>query len=431
MTERTVTKRHITEPNVTETITASLTILDKRLFFFLEQMAQIGATSKGGCNRQALTELDAKGRALFLEWCRVIGGAPRLDTMGNLFVRFAGQNPTRLPVLIGSHLDTQPTGGKYDGVYGVLAALEVMNTLYDSDIQLSRPVEIVVWCNEEGARFSPAMMGSGVFAGVFEQADIYKVCDREGLSFRQALCETGQLGKSPCRAFPFHAALELHIEQGPILEAENKPVGVVCGVQGMNWYYITLLGQSVHAGPTPMSMRCDPVQALSRLLTNLYQAISVYGDEARITVGKIQTTPSSPNTVPERIELTVDIRHPDQARLDAMSQQVLHLCHEPIDGVEVKIEPIWESPAVRFAPQCIQAVEQACEFLSLEALPIVSGAGHDSVYLSRVGPTGMIFVPCKDGISHNEAEYVAPEYLSAGANVLLHSLIALTNQSGD
>ncbi len=389
-------------------------------------MAQIGATPNGGCNRQALTELDRQGRELFLEWCRAIGGQSRLDSMGNLFVRFEGSDSQLAPILMGSHLDTQPTGGKYDGVYGVLAALEVMTTLADNRITLAHPVEIVVWSNEEGARFSPAMSGSGVFAGKLAQEAVYASLDDQGVSYLDALRETHQLGTDTCQAFEFKASLELHIEQGPILEAEQTTIGVVSGVQGMNWYQITLKGSSVHAGPTPMAMRNDPVQGMVKTMDLLFAKAGEYGEAARLTVGKITTYPSAPNTVPESVTFTLDVRHPNQAELDALSGDLLKLCDKATPEMVTEIDVLWQSPAVEFDPQCIQAIQTSADALALSSMPIVSGAGHDSVYLSSVGPTAMIFVPCKDGISHNEKEHTEPQQLVAGANVLLHSLIQLS-----
>jgi beta-ureidopropionase / N-carbamoyl-L-amino-acid hydrolase len=402
-------------------------INESRLLDFIEQMAQIGSTPLGGCNRQTLTTEDRLGRELFISWCEKIGGVTHLDSMGNLFVTFTGENPSLKPILLGSHLDTQPTGGKYDGVYGVLAALEVMTSLYEQNIHLTHNVQIVVWCNEEGARFSPAMAGSGVFAGKLQQNDIYTRQDDQGTTYFQALQESGQLGDIPCQAFPFTAALELHIEQGPILEAKKKSIGVVTGVQGMNWFEVTLTGETTHAGPTPMSMRKDPVKLLYSLLEKVYSLAESYGENARLTVGKISTLPSSPNTVPERVVFTLDIRHPEQAVLDEMTNNILSTCNSSAKQIEVSIKELWRSPAIKFSEICIAAVRTATEDLRLETMDIVSGAGHDSVYLSGVGPTGMFFVPCTDGISHNEKEHVDTPFLTAGANVLLHTLLNLSN----
>jgi N-carbamoyl-L-amino-acid hydrolase len=403
----------------------TIQINTQRLLSFISEMAKIGATKNGGCNRQALTEEDRIGRELFLRWSLLIGGVSRLDTVGNLFVRFEGKDSTRLPVLMGSHLDTQPSGGKFDGVYGVLAALEVMYTLYDQGKILSHPVEIVVWSNEEGSRFSPAMSGSGVFSGKLKQSDIYNFVDDKGISYLDALTASQQRGDHLCQAFPFSASLELHIEQGPILEAEQKSIGIVTGVQGMNWYQITLTGETTHAGPTPMSMRKDPVQALVSLLPEMYKKVAEYGEQSRMTIGKLTTIPVSPNTVPEHVIFTLDLRNPDQQKLNEMSEEVLSLCDELPSIFNSQIETLWQSPAVEFDPRCIEVVQTAATNLNLNMMPIVSGAGHDSVYLSSIGPTGMIFVPCKDGISHNEKEHVDPEHLVSGANVLMHSLILL------
>jgi len=406
----------------------ALQIKTVRLLSFISKMAKIGAKSNGGCNRQALTEEDRLGRELFLTWCDAIGGVARLDSMGNLFVRFEGTDSTKLPVLMGSHLDTQPSGGNFDGVYGVLAALEVMYTLHDQNKKLVHPVEIVVWSNEEGSRFTPAMSGSGVFAGKLKQSDIYKSLDDQGVSYHDALISSGQNGTELCQAFPFFASLELHIEQGPILEAEQKSIGIVTGVQGMNWYQITLSGETTHAGPTPMSMRKDPVQALMAVLPNIYDKVAEYGEQARVTIGKLTTIPSSTNTVPEHVIFSLDLRHPVQKTLDNMSKEVLDLCHQVPSIFKSDVELLWESPAIEFDLRCIDVIHTASELLNMNAMSIVSGAGHDSVYLSTLGPTGMIFVPCKDGISHNEKEHVEPEHLVSGANVLLHSLILLTEE---
>lgn len=407
----------------------SLHINAARLQTRLADMAEIGQTAGGGCNRQALTAEDQRGRALFLDWCHAIGGIETRDSMGNLFVRWPGTNPQLPPVLMGSHLDTQPSGGRYDGVYGVLAALEVLNTLHDAGRQTRHPLEIAVWMNEEGARFAPAMMGSGVFAGELDQQTMHQVTDKQGISVLQALQDSHQLGHTPCAAHPIAAALELHIEQGPVLEAKDIPIGIVTGVQGMHWFDITLTGATTHAGPTPMSMRRDPVQILAPLLQQLYSMVRSMDDDARITIGDIQTRPGSRNTVPAQITFSVDLRHPEQATLDAMTDSMFNLCQMQDPAIQITIDEIWRSPAVRYHPACIDAVTTAATQLGYPAMPIVSGAGHDSVYLSRIAPTGMIFIPCRDGISHNEQEYATPEQIAQGANVLLHSLLQLAGAS--
>lgn len=391
----------------------------------LQSMASFGALANGGCNRQALTAEDAAGRDCFVAWCQALGGQPRRDSMGNLFVRFAGSEPELLPLLLGSHLDTQPTGGHYDGVYGVLAALEVMHSLQEAGHQLRRSVELAVWTNEEGARFAPAMMGSGVFAGVFEQAELYQHCDREGISLLEALQHSGQLGSDPCTPFAFHAALELHIEQGPVLEQCGLPIGVVSGVQGMQWYEVTISGQSVHAGPTPMAMRTDPVQSLMSLLTELYALVADAGEDARLTVGSISTSTHATNTVPAQVRFTLDVRHPSQEVLERLCAGIEARCSLNRGMLQIAIRSLWRSPAVAFDANCQAAIAQACARLGLPQRTLVSGAGHDSVYLARLGPTGMIFIPCRDGLSHNELEYATPQHLQQGADVLLHTLLTL------
>ena len=404
---------------------ATLHTQGARLQERLQTMAGFGALANGGCNRQALTDEDAAGRDCFINWCQALGGQPRRDSMGNLFVRFTGSQPKLLPILLGSHLDTQPTGGRYDGVYGVLAALEVLHSLQDAGHRLRRTVELAVWTNEEGARFAPAMMGSGVFAGVFEQAELYQHRDQQGISLRQALEASGQLGSEPCQPFAFHAALELHIEQGPVLERAGLPIGVVTGVQGMHWYEVIIQGQSVHAGPTPMALRTDPVQALMQLLPQLYGRVAEAGEEARLTVGSITTSTHATNTVPPQVRFTLDLRHPQQAVLEALAAWVEDKCTLSLGALQIRIRPLWRSPAVAFDAGCQAAIAQACDQLGLAHRHLVSGAGHDSVYLARLGPTGMIFIPCRDGLSNNEQEYATPEHLQQGADVLLHTLLTL------
>ncbi len=408
---------------------SQLSINQTRLLQYIFAMADIGMTPKGGCNRQALTEEDQRGRQLFLDWCHQLGGEERRDSMGNLFVRWSGSDNSLPPVLMSSHLDTQPTGGHFDGVYGVLAALEVIATLHDANITTLHPLEIAVWTNEEGARFAPAMMGSGVFSGTLEQADIYQSADRSGVTVYDALVSSQQLGDTPCEPFPIFAALELHIEQGPILESKDLQIGVVTGVQGMNWFDVTITGETTHAGPTPMAMRRDPVQLSATLLNELYALAERYGEHARLTIGDIKALPGARNTVPSQVIFSVDLRHPEQNQLEAMTADFYALCQLLTGAVSIAVSPVWQSPAVRFHPRCIEAIEQASQRLNYRTQSMVSGAGHDSVNLSRIAPVGMIFIPCRNGVSHNEAEYASPEQLTAGANVLLHSLLNLTDAS--
>ncbi|WP_231758914.1 Zn-dependent hydrolase [Microbulbifer elongatus] len=410
-----------------------LRINGQRLWDSLMEMAQIGATQKGGCNRQALTDLDKQGRDLFVKWCEDAGCNVTVDEMGNIFAQRPGTGskggPDLPPVLTGSHLDTQPTGGKFDGVYGVLAGLEVIRTLNDAGVETEAPVEVAVWTNEEGARFSPAMIGSGVWAGEFDLDYAYARQDKEGNTFGAELERIGYKGQAPAKPRPLAAAFEVHIEQGPILEAEEKTIGVLSGVQGMNWYDLTLIGQPCHAGPSPMEGRRDPFMGLHRILDQLYKLAEEHAPWARATFGDIRVEPGSRNTVPEKLVLAVDLRHPDQKTLDAMDQRFREIAARIAEetGLEHEIREEWRSPAVAFDTKCVEAVRSAVADLGYSNKEMVSGAGHDSVYISRVAPTSMIFVPCEKGLSHNEAENAEPKDLEAGANVLLHAMLKMAN----
>lgn len=406
-----------------------LSIDGDRLWARLMEMGGIGGTAKGGCNRQALTDLDKAGRDLFIDWCTGIGCSIRVDQMGNIFARRAGRDEALPPVITGSHLDTQPTGGRFDGVYGVLAGLEVLQTLHEAGVVTEAPLEVVVWTNEEGARFSPAMIGSGVWAGAFSLEYGHGRCDKEGRSIAAELERIGYLGQEPASPRPIKAAFEAHIEQGPILENQGKQIGVVSGVQGMRWYDLTITGQPVHAGPTPMELRRDPFKGLSRILARLYALAEQHAPWARVTFGDIQARPGARNTVPEQLVLAVDLRHPDQAVLDEMDQALRRIAAEEAErlGLQASVRDEWDSAAVRFDDACVEAVQQAVDALGYSHLRMFSGAGHDSVYVSRVVPTSMIFVPCEKGISHNEAEYAQPADLAAGCNVLLHAMLKMAS----
>ena len=398
-----------------------------RLWSRLMEMAQIGATEAGGCNRQALTDLDQTGRQLFEKWCKDAGCTVEYDKMGNIFTRRAGTNNSLPPVLMGSHLDTQPTGGKYDGVYGVLAGLEVMESLNDHNILTKHPIEVVVWTNEEGVRFSPAMIGSGVFAGEFSLEYGLSRQAQDGTTIGDELLRLGYSDVRDCKPYPIKAAFEAHIEQGPILESENLTIGVVTGVQGMRWYNIELVGDAVHAGPTPMEDRRDPVMALHNICSRIYELAADYSPWARVTFGDIQCKPGSRNTVPEKVVLSLDLRHPDENTLSDMEAVVRKIVSEESTNKKVKanIRVEWKSPAIVFDQACITAVTTATENLGVSFMHMVSGAGHDSVYLSRVAPCSMVFVPCKDGISHNEKESAKKSDLVAGCDVLLNAVLSV------
>ena len=395
-----------------------------RLWESLMEMAEIGATEKGGCRRLALTDLDRQGRDLFVSWCREIGCGVEIDEMGNIFARKEGRNPNLPPVQAGSHLDTQPSGGKFDGVYGVLGALEVLRTLNDHDHVTEAPMEAICWTNEEGARFPPAMIGSGVWAGIFDLDYGHSRIDPEGKTIRDELERIGYLGTRSCSLSPVKAYYELHIEQGPVLEAQTKSVGIVTGGQGCNWYHMRLHGMDSHAGTTPMPYRRDALQGAARIIARLREAV-LQQENALVTVGTIELQHNSINTIPGEVFFTIDMRHPDPQVLSGLNQKLRDLvdeiCRE--EKLDPEVDLIWEAPTVNFDPECVGSVRSAAEKLGFSNMEIVSGAGHDACQMSHVVPTGMIFIPCKDGISHNEIESAEPEHISAGANVLLHAML--------
>ena len=396
----------------------------ERLWQRLMQMAEIGATAAGGCNRQALSDEDAAGRELFMSWARDAGCEVSLDAIGNIFVRRAGRSKTAAPVMTGSHLDTQPTGGKFDGIYGVLAGLEVIETLNDANLATEHPIEVVVWTNEEGSRFDTAMMGSAVWSGAMDLEQAYALRDLEGASVHSELARIGHLGPDSPRR-PVHAAFELHIEQGPVLEAEKMDVGIVTGVQHMCRYRISIRGQETHAGPSPMSLRRDPMMAVARILPELYQLAEDHAPGARVTIGYINASPGSPNTVPGEVIFTVDLRHPDAhqyAKLQAACEQSVAAACGSYE-LEGDARRVWEAPGVSFDRDCIAAVKTAVKNRGYPAMEIVSGAGHDACNIAAVAPISMIFIPCEGGLSHNEAENISRAHATAGANILLDAIV--------
>ena len=397
----------------------------QRLWDSLMEMAKIGATEKGGCCRLALTDLDKQSRDLFVSWCEAEGCSIKIDQMGNIFARREGSDPDMAPVVMGSHLDTQPTGGKFDGVYGVLAGLEVIRSLNDQNITTRAPVEASVWTNEEGSRFAPAMVASGVFAGVFDLEYGLSRADLDGLTMGEELKRIGYDGKEPMGQRPIKAFFEAHIEQGPILEHEDLIIGVVTDAQGQRWYEVTLTGQESHAGPTPMKTRKDALVGAAKMITLVNEIGLKYAPLACATVGLIQSFPNSRNVIPGEVFFTVDIRHPDDATLSAMNDELRAGCDAIVasQGLTLAFEQIWYSPPVPFNPSCVASVRQAAVDLGYSHCDIVSGAGHDACYISRVAPTAMVFVPCKDGISHNELEDAKQEHLAAGCNVLFQAVL--------
>ncbi|MFO1327918.1 MAG: Zn-dependent hydrolase [Rubrivivax sp.] len=413
-------------------MTADLRIDGKRLWRSLMDLAAIGATPRGGVCRLALTDLDRQGRDLVIGWGREAGLDITVDRIGNTFMRRAGRDATRPPVMAGSHIDTQPTGGKFDGNYGVLAALEVVRTLDDHGVATEAPIEVAFWTNEEGSRFVPVMMGSGVFAGAFTLEHAWAATDAEGRSVRDELQRIGCVGAETPGAHPVAAYFEAHIEQGPVLEDAGITIGAVSGVLGIRWFDCTVSGQEAHAGPTPMALRRDALQGATVLMQEVVAIAQRHAPMGRGTVGQVQVHPNSRNVIPGRVRFSVDLRNASDALVDAMADELRARAArlQAETGLGVAIEPTSSYPAQAFDEGCRAAIERHARRLGYSCMPAVSGAGHDAVYLARLCPTGMIFVPCKDGISHNEVEDARPEHLEAGANVLLHAMLERAGLAG-
>jgi N-carbamoyl-L-amino-acid hydrolase len=397
-----------------------------RLWDSIMETGQIGATPKGGVKRLTLTDLDRQVRDWFVDACTKAGCTVQVDELGNIFARRPGRDNSLPPIAIGSHLDTQPTGGKFDGIIGVLAGLEVLRTLNDAGYETNAPIEVIDWTNEEGSRFAPAMVSSGVFAGVFDRQYAYDRTDREGLRFDDELERIGYKGDIPVGDHRLAAFFELHIEQGPILEAEEKTIGIVTGVQGIGWYEVTVTGRDCHAGTTPMTMRSDALLAAARMIQAVNGVALAHAPDAVSTVGLIEARPNSRNVINGEVFFSIDLRHPDDGVLAEMEDEVRTAIAAIADTSDVTaaLERVWVSPAVHFDPACIAAVREAAAAHSYPSRDITSGAGHDAAYIARVAPTTMIFVPCEKGISHNELEKTEPEQVEAGANVLLHAVLA-------
>ena len=403
-----------------------------RLWSSIMDLARIGATKKGGVRRLALTELDGQARDLFVSWCEEAGMTVRVDRIGNIFARRDGKDPEALPVATGSHIDTQPSGGKFDGNYGVLAGLEVVRTLNEFNVETEHAIEVCVWTNEEGSRFTPVMMGSGVWAGVFSADHALTQADIDGSQVRdelRAIGYHGSLDLGPGAGEPgFKAYFEAHIEQGPVLENANCPIGVVTGALGQRWFDVTINGMEAHAGPTPMNLRKDALLAASVLVQQVNEIALAEQPHGRGTVGFINVFPNSRNAIPGQVSLSVDFRHPSNQGLERMHAKLLDACQviERHYRVDALIKIVSEFDASCFDLVCIDAVRFGAAENQLQFLDIVSGAAHDAVYVSRVCPTGMIFIPCKDGISHNEIEDALPEHVEAGCNVLLSAMMRLS-----
>lgn len=397
----------------------------QRLWASLMAMAEIGATARGGSCRLALSDEDRAGRELFAHWCTEAGMSLSVDPIGNLFARRPGSDPDAAPVMMGSHLDTQPEGGRFDGVYGVLAGLEVVRTLNDLGIQTRKPLEVAVWTNEEGARFTPAMFGSAVFTGVMALDAALAVRDADGISVAQALQRTGYAGSRPLGA-AVDAYFEAHIEQGPILEDNAKSIGVVSGGQAIRWLDVQVEGLAAHAGTTPMPLRKDALYGAAQMILAVEQLAADFAPQGLTTVGELSIAKSSRNTIPGLLNFTVDLRHHQDRQIAAMEQQVEErlLAIASQRGLKVSINRHWVSPATPFDAECVAAVQQAVDGLGYPQQSIVSGAGHDAILLARYCPTAMVFIPCVGGLSHNEAEDVLPEDVRQGADVLLNAVLA-------
>lgn len=403
----------------------NLKINGDRLWDSLMEMARIGPGVAGGNNRQTLTDADGEGRALFQRWCEEAGCTMGLDRMGNMFARREGTDPDAPPVYVGSHLDTQPTGGKYDGVLGVLGGLEIVRTLNDLGISTRHPIVVTNWTNEEGTRFAPAMLASGVFAGVHTEDWAYAREDAEGLTFGAELSRIGWKGDEPVGARPMRAFFELHIEQGPILEAEGKDIGVVTHGQGLAWVQVTITGKAAHTGSTPMPMRRNAGLGMARVLEQVDRIALSHAPDAVGAAGHIKVHPNSRNVIPERAIFTVDFRSPDLSVIRDMEARLKDGAKAICDdmGLSVAFERVGGFDPVTFDSDCVEAVRRAAERLGYSHRNIISGAGHDACWINRVAPTAMVMCPCVDGLSHNEAEDISKDWATAGADVLMHAVI--------
>jgi N-carbamoyl-L-amino-acid hydrolase len=410
----------------------NLQIDGQRLWDTLMHTARIGATPKGGICRLTLTDFDRQVRDWFKAQCEALGCAVAIDEVGTMFARRPGKNQNLPPIAMGSHLDTQPTGGKFDGVLGVLGALEAMRTLHQAGYETNAPIEIVNWTNEEGARFAPAMLASGVFAGVFTPDYAYVRADRDGKAFGDELARIGYRGAERAGARKFSAMFELHIEQGPILEAEGRMIGAVQGVQGMRWYEVTVTGEAAHTGTTPMALRKNALIGAARMIERIDAIAREHAPDAVSAVGLIENKPNSRNVIPGEVFFSVDFRHPAEAVLDAMEAKFRAGLEEVMPPLQLTYTEarIWQSPPVKFAPELIDCVRVGAAKAGFQSRDMISGAGHDAAYVARVAPTTMIFVPCAGGISHNEAESTSFEECAAGAQVLLNAVLEFDRRLG-
>ncbi|MCB4787674.1 Zn-dependent hydrolase [Delftia sp. Lp-1] len=404
---------------------AQLRVNGSRLWDSLMELAQIGATPKGGVCRLTLTDLDRQGRDLVTRWAREAGMTVTIDKIGNGFMRRPGRDNSLPPIMTGSHIDTQPTGGKFDGNYGVLAGLEVVRTLNDHGIETEAPIEVAFWTNEEGSRFVPVMMGSGVFANAFTLEHAYAATDSEGKTVKGELERIGYVGSQEPGDHPIGAYFESHIEQGPVLEDNARTIGVVTGVLGIRWYDCVVTGMEAHAGPTPMALRKDALQAAAQLMQEVVACAHRHPPHGRGTVGMVQVHPNSRNVIPGQVKFSIDLRNATDADCEAMDADIRAVADRISreTGLPIAINLVSSYPAQPFHADCVDAVARAAKALGYSRMPVVSGAGHDAVYMARLAPAGMVFIPCKDGISHNEIEDATPADITAGCNVLMHAML--------
>ncbi len=403
----------------------------KRLWDSLMSYAGIGATAKGGVRRLTLTDVDKRARDRFRSECEAMGLTVRVDAIGNMFARRPGRDQSRAPVLFGSHLDSQPSGGKFDGALGVIAGLEVMRSLNDLGIATEAPLELINWTDEEGSRFGHSLMGSGVWAGVFTLDKALGLTDTEGTTVGNALDDIGYRGTEAAAPFRADAYFELHIEQGPFLERESKQIGIVTGAQAQVWYDAVTIGQDSHAGTTPPSTRKDALVCAAKIIDLVDRTMRARGEDGRGTVGQLLVSPNSRNVVPGEVRFSVEFRHPSDAEIDVLdaqfppaAQAIAQAC-----GVTLELTKLFKIPAQPFEPGCVDLVRQAATRRGYSTREIVSGAAHDAVYVARHVPTAMIFTPCKDGLSHNEAESIEPEEAEAGCQVLFEAVVARANRT--
>ena len=411
---------------------AQLRVNGSRLWDSLMELARIGATPKGGVCRLTLTDLDRQGRDLVTRWAREAGMTVTIDKIGNGFMRRPGRDNSLPPIMTGSHIDTQPTGGKFDGNYGVLAGLEVLRTLDDAGIRTVAPLEVCVWTNEEGSRFVPVMMGSGVFAKAFTLEHAYAATDSEGKTVKGELERIGYVGSQEPGDHPIGAYFESHIEQGPVLEDNARTIGVVTGVLGIRWYDCVVTGMEAHAGPTPMALRKDALQVAAQLMQEVVACAHRHPPHGRGTVGMVQVHPNSRNVIPGQVKFSIDLRNATDADCEAMDADIRAVADRISreTGLPIAINLVSSYPAQPFHADCVDAVARAAKALGYSHMPVVSGAGHDAVYMARLAPAGMVFIPCKDGISHNEIEDATPADITAGCNVLMHAMLERARVAG-